>query len=879
MSRLALIAALCGATLGLTVLLVAGAGGDAADSHAAAASIVRRAPATTLPTSTVARRPTAAAANALDTLRFGNTTSEGAHAMTGAPGTAGSGAFGQSHRVIVPSPSAAGDGSQNLALRFVMACDPVKQNYITVKLWGGDTTPGFLYLYEESRGYDPLNYYEYSRPELDFQAGTDPVSPGRFVYVTYPIPFASTQGRTSVALQLNAARSTGTQLAAGQTSRPVYAAWTHTATMLNLFGSDVRSSVATPIAPVALTFDAAYANRVRQDITNRIPSMTLNHQLYGSAWTAAVTAGKVPGEILGLVIVNVTPDDVRTLQQWRDYAVTRTVAGNNAVMHRLTLLAAAYERDIAPGYYRSTDSRDRFIAALDGYWQMQSLDGAFGGGASSWFGIHATTSTGDNPQGRLNTGGSRLEGEGTQALGRMFIAAANDSTFLSALDQDIDATLAPGVKRWQAYAQMFSRHASFLHGHRGSAPNQDHLQAYALLLAHHAEKLLVARYPGQLGTTTITDAQMLTYLHQATGVLPSLQGPYWLSSQGLSLEVHGVGNGGYDGGGYGTNGMNLVIKIARSLKELGYETGASHPVRDVAVKAVHAFSNFYMPSVTAAGVATLRRENNITFRKNSNLGGVDTGASYTAAVQFGDAHALHGVFLQKNVGIRFVNGSEVAWSDYATEAADYLTLIDRIGSGAATDSVTFLHEDAHPDGAWVDVEAGAITFKQNGNHGFIALNHRPYGYGERGQYRNPSNPASTVSNTARMHLLGRNIERVATIAMPTDAATDATNGFSSGSYGGLYLVRFGPFVQALNLQSGPAAFTPPASTNARWAQDWVTGVSTDRSSAATWNLGSKTGALLTLGATQAAARQASIESYCCGERGIVQAGHRWRSTP
>jgi len=793
--------------------------------------------------------------NALDSLRFGLTTDEAAHGMNGAPGTAGVGAFGHSYRVIAPSPSAPGDASQNLALRFRMACDTAKQNYITVKLWGSDTTPGFLYLYEPARGHEPRNYYEQSRPELDYQGG-DPISPGRFVYVTYPIPLSMTQGRTSVALELNAARHAGAQLAAGETSRPVYAAWTHAGRMLNLVGSDVQSSVPAPIAPTPVVFDDALAADVRRRFAERIPSMSLFQQLYGSGWTDAVAAGRVPREILGLLIVGANPNDARSLQEWRDHAARATAAGNNRAMHRLTLVAAAFERNVAPEYYHSVDLRDRMIAALDGYWRMQSLNGAFGGPYSNvpgWFGIGSTAATADNPQGRLNTEGSALEGEGTQALGRMFIAAASDAGFISALDGDIDSVAAPGMKRWQAYAQMFSRHAGFLYGMRGTAPNQDGLQARALLLAHHAEKLLVARYPA-LGATTLSDQQMLTYVQQATGVLPGPRGAYWFTSKGLCAEVHGVGNGGYDGGGYGTNCMRVLIEIARFLKELGYENDASHPVRDVAVQAIRAFSNFYMPSVTADGYATMRRENNITFRKSSNFGGIDTGASYTAAVQFGDPYALHGVFIERNLGYRFLNGSEVRWSEYATEALDYLTLIDRIGSGELTDSVSFLHEDAHPDGAWVDIEAGAISFKQNGNHGFIALNYRPFGYGEGGPFRNPDNPDPTVSHTARMHLIGPNIERILTLVMPSDAANGATDGFTSGNYGGLYLVRFGPYVHALNLQSSPASFTPPT---LGWAQDWVSGEISNRT---TWTLIAKSGALLTQGATQVEARTTNIET-------------------
>ena len=176
---------------------------------------------------------------------------ESAHSMTQPASTNGTGMFGQTTRVIAPSPTAPGTPAGNAVLTFTMACDPTLQNYLTVKLWGGDTTPGVIYLYDATRGYALTNYEGQSVPELDDQDSTTPMSPGRFVYVTMPIPLASTQGKQTVTLTLNAAEAFSyyggratTDLGAGQTTRPIYSAFTHTDPMLNLFG--VSPPLATP---------------------------------------------------------------------------------------------------------------------------------------------------------------------------------------------------------------------------------------------------------------------------------------------------------------------------------------------------------------------------------------------------------------------------------------------------------------------------------------------------------------------------------------------------------------------------------------------------------------------------------------------------------
>jgi hypothetical protein len=820
------------------------------------------------------------AANALDRINFGDLgsgpVSESAHAMTQSAATNGTGMFGQTTRVIAASPTAPSTPAGNAVLTFTMACDPTLQTYLTVKLWGGDTTPGVIYLYDATRGYGLTNYEGQSVPQLDDQDDTTPMSPGRFVYVTMPIPLASTQGKQTVTLTLNAAESFSyysgratTDLGAGQRTRPIYSAFTHTDPMLNLFGADLQTS-GTAAAPTPLAFNAAYITSTQQRYTNRINAYRAitgeDTQAWGTAWNNAVAAGTVPAQIVGLFLGNVSPGDANTTTAWLNDAAVYVSSGNNNPLVRLDDLSWAFSQpNLSPTYYQSTEIRQRVIAGLDGAYYLQSLNGAFGS-LTSWVGLGATTTSTSNPQGRLTAAGNAIEGNGTIALGEAFMNLSADATFLAALDQNINDTLAPGVKRSAAYTQMFSRHVTFLLGRHGSAPNQDILQARALITNNRAAKFLDARY----GTSTATaDATVVAYVQSACGVTASSKGPKWFSPAGLSLEVHGIGNGGYDGG-YGLNGVVLVVDAAKLLADAGLETTASHPVRDLALGAVHTFANFIAPSINPSNVTTLRREEAITFRKSLDVGEIGAAASYLAATSYADPVALHAFHLERLYGI-----VPPEWSSSNVDEGQnrmfrwgtaYLALVQNAitaaNGGPVSDpsGVTFLHEPGHADGAWVDPTAGVLTFKQGGQDGYVALNWRPYGYGDASAYVQPG-ATGTLSSIARLHITTPSADRIVTVYLPTSAATGAATGFSSGGYGGLYLLRYGPYVAALNLGTAAATITVPGGAGRNAAYDWVAGTAHDLTSSRTMSVPAGSGLLLTLAATASATATVSALAY------------------
>ena len=206
-------------------------------------------------------RRTFFAVGVLDQVIFGNTSSESAHSLTAVSTQTISGNLGQTARQELPlSPVQINGGS----LTVNMTVDPVKQNYFTVKLWGGDDTNemiGRLYLNIIVGG---TVYQDGYRHEGDYEplsaAADTPSAPGEFIYSTTLIPLAMTTGKTSLTLQI---QSTGELYGLGSggppsgnyqfnmttNSRGIYRAYTSTSAMLDVSDEAQGAPPATTIRP------------------------------------------------------------------------------------------------------------------------------------------------------------------------------------------------------------------------------------------------------------------------------------------------------------------------------------------------------------------------------------------------------------------------------------------------------------------------------------------------------------------------------------------------------------------------------------------------------------------------------------------------------
>lgn len=866
---------------------------------------------------------TVVTSNALDRINFGDTGtdaySESAHSLVNMSNPTGTDSLGLTWREIAPSLTAASyyDPTQNRVLTFTVVCDPSKQNYLTIQIWGGGnstwglnkTTNGattnngnVIYLETTSQGTDVGNYYSTNLPEFDFQVPYkdslyqpgflfDEEYPNRYVYETLPIPLSMTEGKTSVTLTLNAAQSYGyysggtANLGCGlplnsslnlancstspssfvqTTSRPIFAAFSHTDPYLRLSSSDVETGAAPAAsAPTPTAYNTTYFSGLASTMVQAVQGEYgfESYQAYGPIWTAAVNNNVVPAKVYGIFFgYGTTPSSASGSTAWLNNAAIGTSGGNNVIMERLDMLAYLYTHNMKYTYtptgllyggnaafYQSADVVNRIIAALDGYSYMQSLNGSWGD-MTAWDGIGATTATASNPYGRANAQGSPIEGNGTWALGSAIVQLENDATFLAALDQPINPTLEPGVTRAQAYASMLLNHLNFLDTAHGHAPNQDQLQARAYIFTNLALQFLDSRY----GTSNaISNSAVLSYVDTSFGLAEDQYGGVYVSPYGLSLELNGTGNGSYDGG-YGEGGMRMMMRNAYFLSAYGIESSTVHPCLDRALLGVHSFSNFIYPSVISYAAfnsyynysfssgsslqqssylpgyqTTYRKEENLTFRKNYSISELDTGSEYYSAAVFNDPYAIHAFYLEQAAGLswNFPPVSDAHFDDtvddYIRSFGYYQTLAEMANSQSDPSGVTFLQESNHADGVFADPEASTVVIKNKGEVLSIVLNWRPLQI--PGQDNKPSGSDEIVNNLARIHDSIASYDRIATIAMPYNSATGASGSYTSGIFGTLYIVRYGQYLVALNWQPSTATLTLPVDMNSGTTKDLVSG--------------------------------------------------------
>ncbi|MBZ3904752.1 discoidin domain-containing protein [Streptomyces griseiscabiei] len=188
-------------------------------------------------------------AGRLDVIDFGDPDSEAAHDFHGPDTATVDGNAGDRARVAKPL---ATPGIKGGDLRFTLAVDPVHQNHLTVKFWGGDTSSykTIAYINGEQIGYRRSGDYE------ALNTGTSRPLPGRFFYATIMLPLEHTRGRTRAEITL---RTYDNAFAAEVTadSRGYYRAYTHTGTHLALPDDDPRADFTPPTATVPGLDDTA----------------------------------------------------------------------------------------------------------------------------------------------------------------------------------------------------------------------------------------------------------------------------------------------------------------------------------------------------------------------------------------------------------------------------------------------------------------------------------------------------------------------------------------------------------------------------------------------------------------------------------------------
>lgn len=212
--------------------------------------------------------PPARAADTIDVLRFGDAASERSHDLSAQGSDSGAGALNQPQRRFLPPPHQDWRGGSATFRLKVRGDAP---NYLSVKLWGGDVSPDQATLYCDGR---QLGYRQMSDIDILDQGGKYPAAPGRFQYVTHPLPKALTAGKSEIACKL---RVTGPVWRYGgnfnafqkpmtEASRGFYALIVHADRMVPLDGAQGHA----PASPLNSADDPAVMQRVRRRVDDQL---------------------------------------------------------------------------------------------------------------------------------------------------------------------------------------------------------------------------------------------------------------------------------------------------------------------------------------------------------------------------------------------------------------------------------------------------------------------------------------------------------------------------------------------------------------------------------------------------------------------------------
>ncbi|HEX3359168.1 MAG TPA: hypothetical protein VHS31_19470 [Tepidisphaeraceae bacterium] len=605
--------------------------------------------------------------NAIDQLSFGNLASESSHNFE--PGFAagtipitGVGTVGASVGQTYRDPT----GSQ--IMTFMMAVDPNRQNYLTIRLWGNDIPTTNMDLAGELQfgGADPTSIDEAG------EAGGNVQFANRFEYNTIPIPISMTSGKSSAELTLTFG-GIGATL-----DRPIYSAYTTADPYFVPASTDPQGT-----APTLTGQKATTTLMAAQAIgTTSSPGILITElqNLYGSSgyynallarqaiilngtpnadgtynWIAPTGA---PPEVGGLdLFTNVSSwtssNANATADQWRQQ-IGHTQGGPGYTAFPDELISALTETYITPpiqdangntvsglDHYHDATIMARIVAAMDGTSYEQDSDGGLiqqGSSAaanSAWTGLTSGARTSGTYAGLTSReptvhGGGDLQGVDTYTLGWSMIQLLNDSTaapiFKTYLSKSYNADLnGTSMMRATAYERLLFGMINFYAGHTGGTETQNLFQMLSLYSSYVALQKLQALFPNSayvvspatygsgnwLGNATpLQAAEMVMGLYPDTlrGVVNTQITNYGLTAKGFG-EAGGALSTGFDGGGYGQIIPWLTPRIAQLAQ---WDATASPSIvsqfANVANTTIDSFAQFLSPqdnaTVNSNGVIT-----------------------------------------------------------------------------------------------------------------------------------------------------------------------------------------------------------------------------------------------------------------------------------
>jgi hypothetical protein len=732
-------------------------------------------------------------------------------------------------------------------LTFTMAVDPFKQNYLTIKLWGSDTTPGVIYLYVPSEGYNVDNYDEGQVPWLDWQvAGGQAAFPGRFFYETTPVPLAWTQGQTSVSLTLNGAENDERynnhqidQLASGQATRPIYSAFTTTDPDFVPNSADATGSAPASTSPTPNTVTTAKVQSVL---------LAERKSIYGSGgYYNTVTARQVlptttgaPAEVVGLDLFTTPASFATSAASAWDAQIGNAKQGPGytglpdellGVLSTSYLLQPPSYDTTDPSYYHSATVLQRIVEAIDGSTYAQGSDGGFPANGSGWVGLTAA----DGARMPVGTDGF-LEGIDVQSLGYTIVSLLNDpalpsgTNFATYLGQSYDANLDGGsVLRATAYERMLFNSINYLRANPGGTSSQNLFQVLGAYADQVALEKLQQLYPNPAYPAQ-PNMLGLDFAEQVLGLAPTtFRGGYdahfALTGQGLGKDGNLNEEGSYDQG-YGQWFPQLALDMAKFAEEdPGVTTAAEQAaVARIVARAkgtVTTYDQFLSTELwaTTTGSTTTYQDvigpdATISSRNPDEPGttGFDVDTQFQASnpnTALYTPLAARSAYLQLEYGktpeLFFDNATSNSNLQYLRELTDYEATLNALVNNTPTTPLPA--EAAAGNFAWVDVQGGIVSISNNGERVLMNVNYHAN--------------MQAVDDVVRLHDTTATIDRIATVYIPYSGATVQSDGNLSGDFNHAWVVRYGPYLVVLNRGTSSYTAKLPAGTGS--ATDLLTG--------------------------------------------------------
>jgi hypothetical protein len=709
----------------------------------------------------------AASATPGKSIIFGDTASEAAQLLQQANSVVITNSVGVKARQIDP-PSG--------SLTFTLACDPARQNYLTVKFWGSDldAAGGQLVLINiDGTALSPAYEYGQDHPEIDRLMPTA-AFPGRFFYVTELLPLTLTTGKSQITLTIEslgqASPYTPSQPVAPQTdpSRGLYSATVHSDAFFTPAASEVVGKVPPPGKPLPSPDGLSPYDHAVAQVEQLIETM-MSWQLYGASWDAQVAAG-APAALTGFMVyggldsLSPVPQTSWTSTQWKNAIYPLIATGNVVNADYLESFAQAYLGSWSK-WYQSAEMLDRVVRGLDFYCVAQGANGGFDNTVHSknWIG-------GPN---RINAA-SPLEGYGDQRLARAFVLLYKHlSSYLMETIDDDDNPATAAVTRQAAYTRLFLANRTYMLAERGHAPNQDQAQMHCLYWDNEALKLLSPSDAWPL-------SQMLPYFYQATGITPagSDTSQYWFSPKGMTLEALGTAAGGY-ACEYGVNNTDLISRLASLTQDAQIIAQAK--------KAIEVMSYFYYPWTDVSGYARLVDDAIVGWRNNFGSPNISYGGGSFGPASLDLKHPVairqSQLYLAQRQAYAISKDVELAGKHAMDDTVGYIEFIMNYQQLTALPPAPPLTMERGEDFAWADETAACVVVSQHGcqERLYVVLNWRH----ATGATRVPA--TSTANNIARIHYTTPLIDRIVTMAMT-----------STPGYRGLYQVTYGNYVIAMN---------------------------------------------------------------------------------